>query len=220
MNPHMARANIYKRVVRLTTSAGIGTGFTVDHDDRCYVVTARHVLPPGGGQVTVDRLGCSWSGHVQTLPGVHPDSDIAVFQVPDDFALTDLPIELTSDHIIFSSEAFFFGYPFGLALHLDAADQLPLVKRATVSGMRRENGLGFYYLDGLNNPGFSGGPVSVTRLDQKTQVFAVVSGYRPDWQQLMVAGQAIENAYVRENTGIIIAFDIEEAVKALRAHKP
>lgn len=111
-----------------------------------------------------------------------------------------------------SEEVFFLGYPFGLSFDIGAAGwghPLPLVKRATLSAFKLDEGL--LLLDGHNNPGFSGGPVvrSAARRGMTTstvadpQVIAVVSGYRRD-QGRVLDDAGFEGPYTYDvNTGIV-----------------
>ena len=43
----LVRANAFERTYELETALGMGTGFTIDFEDRQYLVTAKHLLPPG-----------------------------------------------------------------------------------------------------------------------------------------------------------------------------
>jgi hypothetical protein len=113
---------------------------------------------------------------------------------------------------------------------------LPYVKHCTPSARLLEKGLSVWVLDGINNEGFSGGPVlSGTGTNQK--VFAVISGYHqeplevlpaPDREDkqtssipappLLPGGKAegSEKQIVNANSGFIIAFDLDPAIKAIR----
>jgi len=136
--------------------------------------------------------------------------------MPPEFALPTLPISLTSDGMAYSEDMFFLGYPYGLGMTIDAQVQLPIVKKAILSGSDSQTGGGLHtmYLDGLNNPGFSGGPVVTMRFNPP-RIVGVISGYRVDWQQLLVNKLPDPSLSVQTNSGIIIAYDIKHAVEAL-----
>src|SRR5579862_5951311 len=55
----------------------------------------------------------------------------------------------------------------------------PFVKRCTLSASMVQNGITIFVLDGINNLGFSGGPV-VARNGSSLGVFAVVSGFHAE----------------------------------------
>jgi len=119
----------------------------------------------------------------------------------------------------YGQDVFFLGFPFGLASDsrdLNGGFPFPLVKKATLSAINfGPNAV--MLLDGLNNPGFSGGPVVYTkpgsaRLDYS--VAGVISGYR--FNRLSVDhGSDSTPLTVNENTGIIIAYSINHAVRII-----
>jgi hypothetical protein len=79
-------------------------------------------------------------------------------------------------------------------------------------------------LDGLNNPGFSGGPVVAPDMFVRFEnvrpqkLIAVISGYRSQDSPINVDGKAIEKASTPTNTGIILATPIERAVEMIKTY--
>ena len=76
----------------------------------------------------------------------------------------------------------FVGYPYGTAWAAKFQNRdmvrFPFIKRCTVSGRITEPQV-IWVLDGINNEGFSGGPVVVgSGIDQR--IIGVVSGYRTE----------------------------------------
>ena len=69
------------------------------------------------------------------------------------------------------------------------------VKRASVSAVpKTKNGAHYFYLNGFNNPGFSGGPVAF--YDYKSNqwaIVAVISGFEPEAAKKLV-GQSYVDA--------------------------
>ena len=111
----------------------------------------------------------------------------------------------------------------------------PFVKRCTLSASMVQNGITVFVLDGINNLGFSGGPV-VTGNGTSLDVFAVVSGFHAEPLQVLPApepGQAYispippppplpgqnpkqqSKQVVESNSGLILAYDITPAIKAI-----
>ncbi len=212
-------SNIYERVVKITCPDGrIGTGTVVERGDQTFVVTARHVLPekPGDPFKVANRFS-RWDTTVSCLPGVHPEADVAVIRVPPQFARPSSPIVLDNDHVPFSQDVFFLGWPFGLALQQEGVDQLPFVKKATVSARQSSKaGPGIWFLDGLINPGFSGGPVVLMKsTTEPPQFFAIVATYLQEVSRVVFGGMPSDDAIVMANTGIIQAFEITHALEAL-----
>jgi hypothetical protein len=112
----------------------------------------------------------------------------------------------------------------------------PFAKHCSLSGSISQNGINILVLDGIDNLGFSGGPV-VTGKGTSLEVFAVISSYRaeplevlpaPDHTQAYVSptpppqpGQKSSPAskqVVESNSGLILAYDIAPAIKAIRDH--
>jgi hypothetical protein len=163
-------------------------------------------------QLTVD---------VKLIARIPDNVDIAVLELDDDVS-PRTSVKFSFDQVAYSQEAFFLGFPYGIGFHTEGVNLLPLVKRATLSGSRRSDGAHLIYLDGINNPGFSGGPVIFNvpqTSSQAPQIGAVISGYRPSQDLLLVQGVKVEDAVVLANSGIIHAFDIVHATDAIEAHE-
>jgi hypothetical protein len=115
---------------------------------------------------------------------------------------------------------------------------LPFAKRCTLSGSMVQNDITIFVLDGINNLGLSGGPV-LTGDGASQEVFAVVSGFHAEPLEVLPApehGQAYvspippppelpgqkselgKREIVESNSGLILAYDIAPAVKAIRAN--
>jgi hypothetical protein len=114
----------------------------------------------------------------------------------------------------------------------------PFVKHCTLSASMVQNGITVFVLDGINNLGFSGGPV-VTGNGASLEVFAVVSGFHAEPLEVLPApepGQAYVSPIppppplpgqkskqqpkqvVESNSGLIMAYDITPAIKAIHAN--
>jgi hypothetical protein len=114
----------------------------------------------------------------------------------------------------------------------------PFVKRCTLSASMIQNGITVFVLDGLNNLGFSGGPV-VTGKGGSLDVFAVVSGFHAEPLEILPApepGQSYVSPIppppqlpgqkskqqprqvVESNSGLILAYDITPAIEAIHAN--
>ncbi len=81
---------------------------------------------------------------------------------------------------------------------------------------------GWSGLDGLNNPGFSGGPVIAPDMFspftnvRAQKLIGVISAYRSEETPLSVDGKLLANATTSTNTGIIIATPIEAAADLIK----
>jgi len=114
----------------------------------------------------------------------------------------------------------------------------PFVKRCTLSASMVQNGITVFVLDGINNLGFSGGPV-VTGNGGSLDAFAVISSFHAEPLEVLPApepGQAYVSPIppppplpgqkskqqprqvVESNSGLILAYDITPAIKAIHGH--
>lgn len=224
------KSEAYERVLELTTDLGAGTAFTITDEGTQYLVTARHLLPESETTPTV-RLAnrfiiASQGGPVSLelpLLPVEPDgADVAVAPLPEPLT-PDLSLVASPDGMVMSQQVYFLGFPFGLALQLRAGDDTQrsaFVKQAIISAGARIDGVQVLYLDGLNNPGFSGGPV-VGRHFQTgaTHVFGVISGYRQEHQPVYVGTEKLDDVSAPANTGIVVATQINHATDAIERAK-
>jgi len=97
-----------------------------------------------------------------------------------------------------SERVYFLGFPYGHYTNLGNFPA-PLVKTGIISGSSPQQNL--IYLDGHNNPGFSGGPVVLERKDSR--VIGVISGYQHE-EQFVLDKNGIKGPYTYyQNTGIV-----------------
>jgi S1-C subfamily serine protease len=207
-------AQCLERTVRLRTASGSGTGFVIELHGRQWLVTARHVVEGTDARnIEVVRDSKLDVTLTPVVPGVAAGADIAVFALDSDITPNHLTLHVGSDGLVVTQDAYFLGYPYGLGMLEGAGSRTPFVKKGIVSAFHRPGGIAMWYLDGINNPGFSGGPVVFNRQGTKDwHVMSVVSAYRTE--PIAVAGAA---GFVPVNTGIVVSYDIRHAVEAIDA---
>src|SRR5690606_9911509 len=101
----------------------------------------------------------------------------------------------------------FLGYPYGFRTNdksnLNLGFPFPLIKRANFSGLTTENDVVTLWLDGHNNPGFSGGPIFFKRrvdpTDQNWYLAGVISAYISQLNKLITPLGELQYA---ENSGL------------------
>ena len=77
------------------------------------------------------------------------------------------------------------------------------------------------FLDGINNPGFSGGPiVCVDHGTNRLELVGIVSAYHFSETKIWIhdaqTQKSVETTLVaRENTGIIIGYGIDPVIRAI-----
>ncbi len=225
----------------LGTPEGNGTCFELRVQGRSVLVTARHLLQRTMVGDNVRFLGPRGleSKEVTSLVLGELEDDIAVFEVPG------LPFQphRTKDTAIGSFEIgdphLFLGFPHGL--HHESYSRpfrLPLVKGGIYSGSISIREARVHILDGINNPGFSGGPVychtgyqnegdgSMTaRISlagnrrQEPGLVGVISGYHFETKNVGrvysdKTGEEVptDHYYVKGNSGMIYVTDIEKVL--------
>ncbi len=225
-------SNVLQRIFRIKYGESCGTCFTIEVNNKQYVITAKHVVEgvDGAASVEVFKDGVEvfkdgvWQKIEAHLVGACSCKvDIAVLAMPMQLSPAH-PFNASFGNVALSQDCYFLGFPYGLGT--DAGDHnsgypIPFVKKAMVSAFGEETSEGsLLYLDGHNNPGFSGGPVVITPLTGEPipKVVAVVSGYRFDNHPVCI-GDAETDAFVRYNTGIILSYSISSAL-ALIEKKP
>lgn len=220
----MVTSNAIQRTIQIRYAGQIGTAFFIDVDSRQYLVTAKHIVPDLQDEVFISILhNNNWSDIGVRLVGHAPGkADISVLALPYRIAGADLTLPPDATSLTVGQEAFFLGFPFGLFGEMGTANNdypLPFVKRATVSCFEHnQHGLHLIFLDGNNNPGFSGGPV-VFRHSGTTEfrVAGVISGYRYV-DQPVYQGTEMLPLRTQHNTGIIYSYGIGYATSLARGN--
>jgi len=185
-------SNILQRVFNLRMGSQTATGFTVEVDGRQYLLTARHLIASSSPSGTIEIFyNNDWRGVQFRVIAVAPNTvDIAVLALDQQLSGT-LPITLGFKGAFLSQEVFFVGFPFGLSIDGRSANggfPLPLVKHGIIASFASGNGEPFL-VDGINNPGFSGGPVIIGENPANPKIIGVVSGYRAAQESVFQQGQ-------------------------------
>lgn len=196
----MIPVEVIFRVFHIGTPKGTGSSVAVDIDGRQYLVTARHVVEHivSGGTVQMMRHN-TWSAvRVVELTNSEGMVDISLLALETVVvSQPQLTLPIGSDGISLGQDVFFLGFPHGRYGNIGMMQgwPLPFAKKAIVSNVTEPNEI--IYLDGINNPGFSGGPV-VFRKDDKYRLASIISGYLPE---------KLETAQPHAtNSGIIISY--------------
>lgn len=191
-------SNVLLRTSMVRSDKDAGTIFSIDVEEREYWITAKHILtgakhPPHG---TVDaktatlkilsQVGDSENWIPETFNVIDPGKDVDIVVLAPPKALLDeksiQSAKVGSANVTFGGECEFVGYPFGSAwtakFEKGEMIHMPFIKRCTVSGQITSPQI-IWVLDGINNEGFSGGPV-VFQTGPSQQIIAVVSGFRTE----------------------------------------
>ena len=207
--------NILQRTFRIRYRESTGTCFTVDVEGKHYLVTAKHIVDAIQDNESVDIFhDGNWKSVQVKLVG-HGAGDIDVTVLaPQVIGFSPKhELKLTMAGVILGEDLYFLGFPYGLGMeskNLNANFPLPWLKKAAISALTENHGP--IFLDGHNNPGFSGGPVARRGTKEEQTIVGVVSGYRYVQHHVLDEhGNETPHTY-DVNTGIIIAYDISHAL--------
>ena len=227
----MINLNVIARVFQIKWRNSLGTAFAIDHHNRQYLITARHVVE---GIANTDKIEIyheqQWKYINVSLVGSGADSiDVTVLSCSVGLA-PPLTLVASANGIAHGQPLYFLGFPFGwrweTKVIIDHKFPTPFVKAGILSGASDDFSL--FVIDGHGNRGFSGGPVVFQpdgHLSNELRVAGVVSS-RPTRLNPVVSkeGCIISNednsplGYVHENPGFVVAVTINHAIELIDAN--
>lgn len=234
---------ILTRMSIVKSRFGKGTIFSIDVDQREYWITAKHVLtgaehPPFGSIVEKFALlqifdpGANEEKWVPiNFKVIDPGKDIDIVVLAAPTPLLQNPVASVgtgSGGVFLGGECEFLGFPYGggWQARFDNGQRywMPYIKHCYVSAMP-DGPVRAWVLDGINNKGFSGGPV-VFRTGADQRIMAVVSSYYtepadvvPSLVPKKKSPAPKSKTKVNVNSGFMVAFDIAPAIDAIH-HNP
>ena len=215
----MVPTNILLRVFCLKVGDDEASGFTIEVGPIQYLVTARHIAESltSGKKLEVFRNE-KWIRVDFRRIAVEPDAvDIAVFALKEELS-SKLDVELAgAKNMYLSQPVFFVGFPYGLTIQgrdLNRGFPIPLVKHGIIAALPEGRGDPFL-VDGINNPGFSGGPVvRINNPNKPPAIVGVISAYKAS-QEAIYDGARKTELTTRANTGLLVAFSLTYALEAI-----
>lgn len=218
----MVTANILQRVFYIRYKERSGTAFTIDVDNKQYLVTAKHIVPDIKDEDVIELYHQDqWKNlYVTSLKTLHDDIDVAVMAPKIQLSPTHT-MEPSSIGSQIGGDIYFLGFPYNLFTSVNEINRdfpLPLIKKGIVSGAGPK--FEYWLLDGHNNPGFSGGPV-VFRHDSGLsglRAMGVISAFHWQKEEIWLDETKRLEYFIKYNTGIMIAYDIRFAVEAIEAN--
>jgi len=217
----MITTNVLQRVFQIKVGVALGTGFSIDVKGKQYLVTASHVVGALSGTTEIELFhDGQWKSLGVTVIGRYNPDEIDVAVLGPHKPLTHPKFAMEpSCGVAYGQDVYFLGFPYGLAGNLGEINRnfpAPFVKKAVVSCLPAGfSGAQVFYLDGHNNPGFSGGPVVFTEPGQtEFKVAGLISGYRQEMNPVY-EGDAPTSLQHGSNTGIVICYMIKHALDAI-----
>ena len=227
----MITSNVIHRTFHVRYGGGTGTAFAIDHGDKQYLVTARHVVPDitTGGTIDIFHEK-QWKHIAVTVVGIGAGKrDIAVLACPIRLAPPH-PFEASSAGLVYGQQVYFLGFPFGWdsgAEDINRNFPMPFVKAGVLSALTFEEPSRMY-IDAHGNTGFSGGPVvfrTMTPAGGDFSVAGVVSqAPRPVLTPVVdklgepVRANGAAIAYLAENQGLVLAYAIRHATDMIESN--
>ena len=230
----MPTANILQKTSLIKQGNSLGTTFAIETDGREYLITARHVVPDTSTPIEI-MSDEKWKQLPVTGIYHHPgEPDVAAITLGQQIA-TRHPVNLSSVLIVGQDEAF-VGFPFGwnnTHFGFNNGYPIPFVKAAIVSAGISRNETSVVYLDGHNNPGFSGGPIAADHMPHTDprlgpKIIGVVSGFPPDHTPHpsvidsppeFIGGYPIADDHVHlANSGFLKGYDIKHPTEIAQAN--
>lgn len=219
----MLTANVIHRVFHFQYKMSQGTCFTMDVNNKQYLITAKHCVPAISKSDRIQILyQKKWQYLDVVLLGESEGSiDIAVFR-PTIQLSPSFPMEPSLKDIIYGQDVYFVGFPYSLGGNggkINRDFPLPLVKKAIISMIPSgEDEPDILYLDGHNNPGFSGAPVvfctpyQPPSVNNPYKVAGVIIGNKTVYEPVYDESQKRTHLTHKYNTGIIMAHSINYAL--------
>ena len=213
-------SNILLRVFPIQIGIRGGTAFTLEIENRQYIVTAKHVLE-GEVPATVEIELDDWTTIPVTLVGRGRGQQDVLVLATDRQLSVAYPVDVGTKGLMLGQSVRFLGYFPGVRtspLPGYKKRGAPLVMSGIVSGFdfQEADGKGSsLWIDGHNNRGFSGGPVvfqpaaAPSRDACRWRIAGVISGYVTVPVEVRTTAGGQTAALVISNAGLLRAVPIE-----------
>jgi hypothetical protein len=225
---NMVPSEILQRVFYIKYGNNTGTCFLVSIDSNDYLITAKHLFPTNlTNKSAVDIEILRNDGWIKFKPNylIHSNTniDITVLDLKSNDQKDNL-FDIGSKNYYLSQECFFLGFPFGLRMDdregkMNNGFPLPFVKKAIISSFISDTShMKQIFLDGHNNPGFSGGPVVITNYESgskhKMRIIGVVSAYLNEEKIIKTPLGDFKNS---ENSGIVLSYEFDHVMEIIKS---
>lgn len=211
---HMLTFNVYDRVF-FVQGTNFGTAFTIDVDNRQYLISAQHVVGSGEGLKLFHEH--SWRDCRASFVGSgEGEIDITVL-APKTRLSPEIKLDPAIGGFILGQDVYFVGYPY--KMWSEGGDvmfgrPLPFVKKGILSaGMNPRDEVKRLYVDAISNEGFSGGPVVAAMPNTiNYHVIGVVSKFKIEYEPVIDSQDEDTGLRVAYNTGFLLAYSMKHAL--------
>lgn len=215
---------IISRVVNIKYENKRASGFIIEQNSKSYIITAKHLFGEKFNhksnvvvQILQDSVWKYLGGKV--LVHTNPQIDIALIETQIKIS-TPNQFELSTDNALYGDQGYFLGFPYDFKMDdkngFNAGFPIPFIKNVIISAIINQNGATVLYLDGHNNPGFSGGPVvfknRTGKSKHKWNIIGVISAY---YAQENIINTIDGPLKYTENSGIVVAYGIDHVFEII-----
>jgi hypothetical protein len=173
------------------------TSFIIKFESKKYLITAKHIFSAfiNSGSIVEFNLFLynKWI-KIEKKVFFHNNKNIDIAIIPLDYEISTHYCILGNignnelQGLATGQDVYFYGFPFNLSCNYSENinssswpndNHFPFIKRGIISGSGNEGNI--IYIDGINNHGFSGGPVIFKNYyDNEWHIMGIISGYLAD----------------------------------------
>ena len=215
---------VLNRVLFINYNNHYGSAFTIEIDDRQYIVTARHIAK---NIKEKDKISIYYNSkwqeiNVMSILFDDPNFDILVL-LPNTQITPKTNVKFSMSGLILSQDVYFLGFPHGLAGDIGDLDYdypLPFIKKGICSLIDfSEKGFVKIWIDGFSNPGFSGGPIVFRDIEtEKLKIAGVIKGHLNENVDIMDE-KGKTGLYAKVNSGLIYGIGIDSIIKLIQMNE-
>ena len=218
----MIPAEILKIVYYIEAGTKCGTSFLLKKNEKIFLITAKHLFEelgyPKDLSIKLQINRSLTELMVSAKYSRDSEGDIALLEL-----ITPIELNLINDITYsiagtnFGQDVFFLGFPYhaeqSLVPFAEGENPIPFIKKACFSGMLSPSHI---LLDGINNKGFSGGPIcAINYSTHKWQIIGIINSYHKDILEVYNEEKIPQKLFVDGNSGIIHATSIQVALQLI-----
>ena len=214
------------RCLNICYALSTGTTFLYSDEKGVVFITAAHVIcaVQPGDNIMFRRPGEWLPAQVRSIALDDEGYDVGAFTL-DGWQFAIVEQEKRPLGMFPGAEVKFLGFPHGLenSYPSDNGFCTPLVRTAFFSGVTSIAGQDLMILDGINNPGYSGGPIFSAQPDGSPTLVGIISGYRHErgeatqlFKRLPEGGdEPVPGYFLKPNSGMIYAVQKPRIIRLL-----
>ena len=216
--------NVIERIIFIKYNDRYGTGFTVEVNNKQYIITAKHVVE---GIKQNDSIfffqNNQWKKiNVKNIQFKNPKID-AIALVPSIQLTPVTNIKFSMDNMVLGQDVYLLGFPFGLTTDVGSLNNnfpIAFIKKGICSSIDTKNPeIKVIWIDGYSNPGFSGGPIVFKDIfTENFKIAGVLIGHINERIDIMDEKDKT-GLYVEINCGFIYSIGIGSIIKLIKENQ-